>query len=79
MLEDIGNTCELYKRYAKTPSRPVAGLPMPSQFNDKVSMDLKQWNGHWILHIIDMWSRYTVSVFINRKKQSDVTDALMQR
>ena len=79
LLEDIGNTCELCKRCAKTPSRPVVGLPMASQFNEKVSMDLKQWNGHWILHIIDMWSRYTVSVFINRKKPSDVIDALMQR
>ena len=79
LLEDIGNTCELCKRYAKTPSRPVVDLPMASQFNEKVSMDLKQWNGHWILHIIDMWSRYTVSVFINRKKPSDVIDALMQR
>ena len=45
-LEDVGNTCELCERYAKTPSRPVAGLPMASQFNEKVSMDLKQWNGH---------------------------------
>ena len=57
----------------------MVGLPMASQFNEKVSMDLKQWYGHWILHIIDMWSRYTVSVFINRKKPSDVIDALMQR
>ena len=41
LLEDIGNMCELCKRYAKTPSRPVVGLPMASQFNEKVSMDLK--------------------------------------
>ena len=79
LLEDIGNMCELYKRYAKTPSRPVVGLPMASQFNEKVSTDLKQWNGHWLLHIIDIWSRYTLSDFINRKKPSDVIDALMQR
>ena len=71
--------CELCKRCAKTPSRPVVGLLMSSQFNEKVSMDLKQWNGHLILHIIDMWSRYTVSVFINRKKPNDVMNALMQR
>ena len=57
----------------------MVGLLMASQFNEKVSMDLKQWNGHWILHIIDMWSRYTVSVFVNRKKPSDVIDALMER
>ena len=81
LLEDIDNKCELCKCkwYAKTPSRSVVGLPMASQFNEKVSMDLKQWNGHWIFHIIDMWSRYTVSVFINRKKPSDVIDTLMQR
>ena len=53
--------------------------PDHPQFNEKVSMDFKQWNGHWILHIIDVWSRYTVSIFINRKKPSDVIDALMQR
>ena len=52
---------------------------MASQFNEKVSMDLKQWNGHWILLIIDMWSRFTVSVIINRKRPSDVIDAFMQR
>ena len=56
LLEDMSNTCELCKRYAKTSSRPVVGLPTASQFNEKVSMNLKQWNGHWILHIIDMWS-----------------------
>ena len=79
LLEDTGKTCELCRRYAKTPSRPVVSLPVASQFNEKVSMDLKQCNGHWILHIIAMWSRYTVSVFINRKKPSDAIDALMQR
>ena len=40
-------------------------------------MDLKQWNDHWILHIIDMWSRYTLSVFVTRKKPSNIIDALM--
>ena len=42
-------------------------------------MDLKQRNRYWILHIIDMWSRYTASVFIISEKPSDVIDALMQR
>ena len=52
-------------------------MPMASKFNEKVIMDLKQWNNHWILHMIDMWSRYTVSVFITRKRPSDVIDAMM--
>ena len=79
LLEEINKSCDLCKRYAKTPPRPVIGLPMAYHFNELVAMDLKQWNGRWILHIIDMWSRYTVSVLINRKRPSNVIDALMQR
>ena len=79
LLEEINKSCDLCKRYAKTPPRPVVGLPMATHFNETVAMGLKQWNGRWILHIIDMWSRYTVSVLINRKKPSNVIDALMQR
>ena len=79
MLEDIVRRCDLCKRYSKTPPRPVVGMPMATQFNEKVAMDLKQWNGQWILHIIDMWSRYTISVFINRKRSSEVINALMQK
>ena len=50
---------------------------MATKFSEKVAMDLKQWNGRWILHIIDMWSRYTLSVFIDRKKPCNIIDALM--
>ena len=42
-------------------------------------MNLKWWNERLILHIIDTWSRYAVSVFINRNRPSNVIDALMQR
>ena len=76
-MAEIEEKCELCKVYAKTPSRPIVGMPMATKFNEKVSMDLKHWNGRWILHIIDMWSRYTVSIFIDRKKPSYIIDALM--
>ena len=65
------------QKYAKTPPKPVVSMPMAKEFNEKVAMDLKQWNGLRILHIIDMWSRYTVSVFISRKRPSDVIESLM--
>jgi len=41
-LDQIENRCELCKVYAKTPIRPVIGMPMTSRFNEKVAMDLKQ-------------------------------------
>ena len=79
LLEEINKSCDLCKRYAKTPPRPVVGLPLATHFNETVAMDLKQWNGRWILHIIDMWSRYTVSVFISRKKAKQCPHAEMGR
>ena len=43
-MVQIEEKCELCKIYAKTPSRQVVGLPMATKFNEKVAMDLKQWN-----------------------------------
>ena len=76
-LSQIEEKCELCKIYAKTPSRPIVGMLMATKFNEKVAMDLKQWNSRWILHVIDMWSRYTLCIFIDRKKPSNVIDNLM--
>lgn len=40
-------------------------------------MDLKKWRNKWILHLVDIWSRFTVSVFINRKKPSEAINKIM--
>lgn len=77
-LSEIETNCELCKVYAKNSPRPVVALPMAKEFNEKVAMDLKQYKGRWILHMIDMWSRYTVCVFISREQLSNVIDALMK-
>ena len=76
-MAQIEEKCELCKIYAKTPSRPIVCMPMATKFNEKVAMDLKQWKSRWILHTNDMWSRYTMSIFIDRKKPSNVIDNLM--
>ena len=36
LLEEINKSCDLCKRYAKTPPRPVVGLPMATHFNETV-------------------------------------------
>ena len=62
-----------FKRVVK----PAVALPLSQDFNDKVAMDLKSWQGQWILHVIDLWSRYTQSTFISRKRPSDVIHAVL--
>ena len=80
-LDVIYKECLLCKQYATTAPRPVVGMPVASLFNEVVSMDLKLWPSgaktRWILHMIDMYSRYTQSVFIERKRTTDVIDAVM--
>lgn len=77
ILADIQKNCDICKVYARNPDRPVVSLPMAQAFNDRVAMDLKSWNGKWILHMIDMWSRLTVSVFLDRKRTSDVVEKVI--
>ena len=74
-LLEIQSKCELCKVYAVTPPRPVVSMPMAKELNEKVAMDLKQYKDRWM---IDMWFRYTVSVFIRRKKPSNVIEATMK-
>lgn len=76
-LEEIQQNCAMCKMYAVTPPRPVVAFPMASEFNEKVAMDLKIWGNKYILHMIDMWSRLTVSVFIDNKKTSTIIDKIM--
>ena len=78
-LELILSKCEICKRFAKTSPRSIVSLPLAHSFNEVVSLDLKHWENGFILHIIDVWSRYTMSVYITRKSPQLVIDGLMKR
>ena len=93
LLKDAGTWKEEYKlnmdkihekcqqsglcRFKDRITRPVVAMSLASDFNEKIAMDLKKWNGRWILHIVDLWSRFTVSAFIPRKRPTDVIHAVM--
>ena len=78
VLENIQNNCRICKQFTRTPARPVVAMPMAKSFNDTVCMDLKKWRGRWILHMIDMYSRYTQSVWVPRKYSREILDAILE-
>lgn len=78
ILTQIKNDCQTCKIYRRTPSRPVVGMPMASKFNETVALDLKKWKDRHILHMIDMWSRLTISVFIKDKRPKTIVDCILQ-
>ena len=78
IIEELYDQCGVCKQYAKTPSRPVVALPMATEFNECVAIDLKYWRQNlWILHMIDVYSRFTQSVFISSKSPKVVIDAIL--
>ena len=52
-------------------------MPMTRDFNEIIAVDLKLWQGKLILHIVDMFTRYTISSFIPNKTPAAVVESLM--
>ena len=78
-FDRIIDDCEGCLLLKRNPDRPVVSMPMASHFNEKVAMDLKNLSsGEHILHLVDMWSRYTLSFLIERKDPRDVIDTFME-
>ena len=77
-LDSINNTCQTCKLHAKTPARPVVSMPLASSFNEKVVIDLKSWKAKFILHLIEMFTRLSVSPFIHNKTPQEVVENVLQ-
>lgn len=79
MLDKIIEGCEGCIKRRRNPDKPAVAMPMATEFNEKVAIDLKIWNNKYILYMIDMWSRLTVAAVIERKRPSEVVDAVMKK
>ena len=84
ILKDIYDSCKTCKVCAKVPPRPICALPPASSFGEVLTMDLKECTGKlakkhkYILHMIDAFTRYSVSVFLPRKLTSLVVNKVFE-
>ena len=79
MVKDVSENCDICKRYKKRSLRPIVSIPLASEFNQTVAMDLITYEqGIWILHLIDLFSRYSVACVRRSKKQDVMIDAIMK-
>lgn len=78
-LRDITNSCDTCKKFKRTPARPVVSLPLSDDFNQIVAMDLKIFRSGYILHIIDTFTRFSVSTYIRRKTPTDIIDNVIKK
>ena len=77
IVDEVYDQCDTCKQTARCPSRPVVCMPVAREFNEVVTLDLKLWRNHIILHMIDMFTRYGISVIISDKKPETVARAIL--
>ena len=59
ILQTICENCEICIKNKRLRPRPVVGLPLASEFNETVAVDLHELDhGIWYLHIIDEFTRF---------------------
>ena len=78
MIDELSANCTICAKFKKTPARPVVSLPLATNFNECVVMDLKEWvKGTWILHLVDAATRFTLSTIIHNKKPSTIVEKVL--
>ncbi|XP_057310466.1 uncharacterized protein LOC130648431 [Hydractinia symbiolongicarpus] len=80
ILDQIEQDCETCKKFKQTPPRPVVSLPLATDFNQCVVMDLKEWVKSKIrlFYLIDAATRFTLATVIRSKLPSVIIDKTMQ-
>ena len=79
LVDSFSDTCQICKVYKKPDPEPIVGLPLASQFNHTVEMDLKSYaNGVWSLHLIDTFTRYSAACVVKSKDKDVIVEAIFK-
>lgn len=78
ILQQIVHDCDICKRYSKTKPKPAAGLPLASEYNKTVAVDLHELEpGVWYLHIIDHFTRFSAGNIVKTKKSCEIVNSFI--
>lgn len=77
-LEELDIKCDFCIRHKRAAPRPTVSLPLAYEFNELVTMDLKQIDGVWILHCCDYVTRFSSCHVLTSKDPEEVMNALFK-
>ena len=83
LVENVANSCDICKKYRKTPPKPIVTMPLAKVFNENVSMDLKDISSdniksEKVIHLIDHATRFSAARIIPSKKRDVVIQAVLE-
>ena len=78
LVDLVSENCQVCKRLKRTPARPVVSLPIATEFNEVVAIDLKVWKpGIYFLHLIDMAKKFSLASVIRNKNPETIIQQVM--
>ena len=77
-LVALDSSCDFCLKHKRAAPRPTVALPLAYEFNELVTMDLKQINGQWILHCCDYVTRFSAAHVLESKDADEVMEKLFE-
>ncbi len=78
VLQQIVYDCEIFQKYKRTKPKPAVGLPMASEYNETVAVDLHELEpGVWYLHNIDHFTCFSAGNIVKTKKSSEIVNSFI--
>ncbi|XP_067658382.1 uncharacterized protein [Haliotis asinina] len=72
LIDEVCNECEICQQYKRQPPKPAVGLPLASDFNETVAVDLHQLEDRvWYVHVIDLFTRFSSGAIMGSKESRE--------
>ena len=78
LLDVIEKNCEICIKYKKPSLKPAPWFSLSKEFNDVISMDLKNINCITLLHIIDNATIFSFAAVVKSKRQEEIVDIFIK-
>ena len=75
-VDNVSNKCITCIKYRKSFNRPVVCMPLASEFNEMIGIDLKIWGKQYFLVIVDIATRFCAACIIEDKMPSTIVRGL---
>ena len=71
---EIKNCCEICTKYKQPGLKPIVGFSLSKEFNDTVSVHLKEISGTKFLHIIDSATLFSKAAAVHSKQKEEIVE-----
>lgn len=79
ILRTVCENCETCIQYKRPVPKPAVGLPLATDFNETVAVDLHELEpGLWYLHVIDEFTRFSAGSIMKSKKSSEFVKKFLE-